>query len=302
MDTAQSCVATIGFFDGVHRGHRFLINQVKELAAKRCLSSLLVTFPVHPRKVIQSDYRPELLSTLPERKKLLTQTGADRCLMLPFTAELSKLSAYEFMRDVLQKQMQVRVLVIGYDHRFGHNRTEGFSDYCRFGKELGMEVMQARACVMNGVHVSSSVIRSLLSEGEIKFANKCLGYRYAIEGTVVDGHKVGRTLGFPTANLSVSDPDKLIPADGVYAAFVHLGEQSYKGMLNIGRRPTLGDGTKRSIEVHLLGFSDNAYGKTIRVELADRIRDEKKFRRAEDLSAQLERDAETIERLLAEEP
>lgn len=300
METEKPCVATIGFFDGVHRGHRFLIEQVKILAAERNLSSTLITFPVHPRKIMQTDYQPELLSTPQEKEELLSQTGADRCVMLPFTQELSRLSAREFMRDVLQKQLNVHVLVIGYDHRFGHNRSEGFEDYCRFGEEIGMDVVKAQACVLNGVNISSSVIRAFLSEGEMRLANKCLGYRYFLEGTIVDGYKIGRTLGFPTANLAVSNPDKLVPANGVYAVKVYLEGHEYKGMLNIGHRPTL-NGTGRSIEVHILHFSSDIYQKTMRVEFVDRIRDEKKFRRVEELAAQLGRDAEQVECLLAAE-
>ncbi len=299
METVKPCVATIGFFDGVHRGHRFLIEQVKELAAERKLSSTLITFPVHPRKAMQADYQPKLLSTPEEKEELLLQAGVDRCLILPFTYELSRLSACEFMRDVLQKQLNVRILVIGYDHRFGHNRSEGFEDYCRYGEEIGMEVVKARAYVTNGVSISSSVIRAFLSEGEIHLANKCLGYRYFLEGTIVDGYKVGRTIGFPTANLSVSNPDKLIPANGVYAVKVYLEGHEYKGMLNIGHRPTLDNGAQRSIEAHILHFSSDIYQKTMRIEFVDRIRDEKKFRRVEELVAQLGRDAELVDRLLA---
>lgn len=299
METVKPCVATIGFFDGVHRGHRFLIEQVKRLATEQNLASSLITFPVHPRKIMQADYQPELLSTPEEKEELLKQTGVDSCVMLSFTPELSQLSAYEFMRDVLQKQLNVRVLVIGYDHRFGHNRSEGFDDYCRYGKEIGMDVVKAEACVVNGVNVSSSVIRAFLSEGEIKLANKCLGYGYYLEGIIVDGYKVGRKLGFPTANLSVSNPDKLIPANGVYAVKVYLEGQEYKGMLNIGHRPTLDNGVQRSIEVHILHFSSNVYQKSMRIEFADRIRDEKKFRRIEELVAQLGRDAEMVDSLLS---
>lgn len=302
METVKPCVATIGFFDGVHRGHRFLIEQVKELAAGKNLASTLITFPIHPRKIMQADYQPKLLSTPEEKKELLLQTGVDRCVMLPFTPELSQLSAYEFMRDILQKQLNVRVLVIGYDHRFGRNRCEGFDDYCRFGEEIGMEVVKARACVLNGINISSSVIRAFLSGGEIHLANKCLGYRYYLEGIIVDGYKIGRTLGFPTANLSVSNPDKLIPANGVYAVKVRLEGHEYKGMLNIGHRPTLDNGEQRSIEVHILHFSSDVYQKTMRIEFVERMRDEKKFRRVEELIAQLGRDAEEADRLLSSEP
>ena len=219
----EPCVATIGFFDGVHAGHRYLIQQVKEIAAAKGLRSALVTFPVHPRKVMNATYHPELLTTPEEKINLLAGTGVDYCLMLDFTPDISRLTAKEFMTQVLKERYQVRYLVIGYDHRFGHNRSEGFEDYVRYGQSIGIDVIRAQAYTNDirrdasqSVPVSSSLIRKLLHQGDVDIAARCLGYEYFLDGTVVGGYQVGRKIGFPTANLSVDDPDKLIPADGVY--------------------------------------------------------------------------------------
>lgn len=291
------CAATIGCFDGVHRGHRYLIGQVCQEAAQRGLSSVLITFPVHPRQVMQSDYRPQLLSCLQQKTDLLQQQPADYCIMLPFTRELSMLSAYEFMR-LLRDRYQVKVLVIGYDHRFGHNRSEGFEDYCRYGRELGMEIVHARALVEDELSISSSTIRNLLKQGEVERANHFLGYRYYLDGVVVGGYKVGRTLGFPTANLQPSCPDKLIPAEGVYAVYAYVKGRRYAGMLNIGHRPTVDNGNNLSIEAHILDFSDNIYNRYLRIEFMHFIRPEQKFGNLEALRAQLRNDRETVARLL----
>lgn len=291
------CAATIGCFDGVHRGHRYLIGQVCQEAAQRGLSSVLITFPVHPRQVMQSDYRPQLLSCLQQKTDLLQQQPADYCIMLPFTRELSMLSAYEFMR-LLRDRYQVKVLVIGYDHRFGHNRSEGFEDYCRYGRELGMEIVHARALVEDELSISSSTIRNLLKQGEVERANHFLGYRYYLDGVVVDGYKVGRTLGFPTANLQPSCPDKLIPAEGVYAVYAYVKGRRYAGMLNIGHRPTVDNGNDLSIEAHILDFSDNIYNRYLRIEFMHFIRPEQKFGNLEALRAQLRNDRETVASLL----
>lgn len=292
------CAATIGCFDGVHRGHRYLIGQVCQEAAQRGLSSVLITFPVHPRQVMQSDYRPQLLSCLQQKTDLLQQQPADYCIMLPFTRELSMLSAYEFMQ-LLRDRYQVKVLVIGYDHRFGHNRSEGFEDYCRYGRELGMEIVHARALVEDELSISSSTIRNLLKQGEVERANHFLGYRYYLDGVVVDGYKVGRTLGFPTANLQPSCPDKLIPAEGVYAVYAYVKGRRYAGMLNIGHRPTVDNGNDLSIEAHILDFSDNIYNRYLRIEFMHFIRPEQKFGNLEALRAQLRNDRETVARLLS---
>lgn len=290
-------VATIGFFDGVHRGHRFLINQVKEAAAKDGLCSALVTFPVHPRQVIQTTYRPLLLTSPQEKIELLETTGADYCILLPFTHELSLLSAKEFMQ-LLRDKFNIRTLVIGYDHRFGHNRSESFDDYCRYGKELDIYIERARAYTDGEAKISSSVIRQLLKEGNVSLAAKFLGYNYFLDGTVVDGYKVGRKIGFPTANLQVDCPDKLIPSEGVYAVYVYVEGKKWAGMLNIGHRPTLNNGMNLSIEVNILGFSDNIYHKEMRIEFVKYLRAEEKYDTIDALIAQMHKDREETARIL----
>lgn len=291
------CVATIGCFDGVHRGHRYLIRQVTQIGQEKGLHTTLITFPVHPRQVMQSDYQPQLLSCLPQKEALIQTLQVDYCLMMAFTRELSELSAYKFMK-LLHERFNVCALVIGYDHRFGHNRTETFKDYCRYGAELGIEVTQARALVEDGVSVSSSVIRNLLNNGEIAEANHYLSYRYFLDGTVIDGYKMGRKLGFPTANLQPSCPNKLIPAEGVYAVYVYIDEVRYMGMLNIGYRPTVHNGENRSIEVYIIDFSGDIYHKQIRIEFMERIRREQKFESINALISQLNQDKDTVIRIL----
>ena len=290
-------VSTIGFFDGVHLGHRHLINQVKMAASLNGWCSSIITFPVHPRQVIQSDYRPSLLSSPEEKIELLASTGIDNCILLPFTRELSQLTAWEFMQ-LLYDQYKVRMLVIGYDHRFGHNRAETFEDYCRYGRELGIHIMQATAYTQEQDKVSSSVIRRALLSGEVSTATKYLGYPYFMQGTIVSGYQVGRKIGFPTANLQVDFPNKLIPAIGVYAVRVSVNGQSYRGMLNIGHRPTLNNGTDLSIEVHILDFEGDIYHQPMRIEFVDFLRPEAKFNSVDELTVQIQKDKEAAIQVL----
>lgn len=292
-------VATIGFFDGVHRGHRYLLAQVRAAAVRRGCRSAVITFPVHPCRVMRPESCPPLLNTCKEKLHLLEEVGLDDAILLNFTSELAGLSAYEFMK-LLKEYYQIVALVIGYDHRFGHNRSEGFDDYVRYGAELGMEVVPAMAFYETEEEdaVSSSRIRKLLLSGRLTEANICLGYDYFLQGTVVGGYQVGRTIGFPTANLQVDCPDKLVPADGVYAVKVQLGNVSYGGMLSIGLRPTLNNGTNRSIEVHIFNFHQNIYQYPMRLSFVHRTRDEKKFNSLEELTAQLHRDETEIRQVL----
>lgn len=290
-------VATIGFFDGVHRGHRFLINQVKEVAAKDGLCAALITFPIHPRQVMQTTYHPQLLSSPQEKLELLEATGVDYCILLAFTHELSLLSAREFMQ-LLRDKFNIRSLVIGYDHRFGHNRSEGFEDYCRYGKELGIYIERARAYTDGANRISSSVIRQLLKEGDVSCAAQFLGYNYYLDGTVIDGYKVGRKIGFPTANLQVNCPEKLIPAEGVYAVYVYVEGKKWAGMLNIGHRPTINNGKDLSIEVNILHFNDNIYHREMRIEFVKFLRPEEKYDSIDALIAQMHKDREETARLL----
>ena len=290
-------VATIGFFDGVHLGHRFLIQQVKVAATQTGWQSSIITFPVHPRQVIQSEFQPQLLSSPEEKIELLASTGVDNCILLPFTRELSQLTAYEFMQ-LLYDKYKVRMLVIGYDHRFGHNRTETFEDYCRYGRELGIHIMQASAYTQEQDKVSSSAIRRALQTGDIRTATKFLGYHYYLEGMVVDGYKVGRKIGFPTANLRVDFPNKLIPSIGVYAVYVYVNGEKHKGMLNIGYRPTINNGTDLSIEVHILDFQGDIYHQKMRIEFIEFLRPEEKFHSVDELILQMQKDKEDTIRVL----
>lgn len=307
--TPEPCVATIGFFDGVHTGHRYLIRQVKEIAAARKLHSALVTFPVHPRKVMNIGPRPELLTTLEEKTALMANLAIDYCLMLDFTPDVSRLTAREFMTRILKGRFRVECLVIGYDHRFGHNRSEGFEDYVRYGKEIGIEVILAQAYTAGNIQttdnesatVSSSLIRRLIRKGDVDVAARCLGYGYFLSGTVVGGYQVGRKIGFPTANLSVDATDKLIPADGVYAAWVTLDGETYMGMLNIGIRPTIGNGTNRTIEVNILHFHSDIYDRHLRITFVEQTRPELKFSSIDELIAQLHKDAEKTEHILLQQ-
>ena len=290
-------VATIGFFDGVHRGHRFLINQVKEVAAKDGLYSALITFPVHPRQVIQTAYRPQLLSSPTEKLELLETMQVDYCFLLPFTQELSLFSAREFMQ-LLRNKFNIHTLVIGYDHRFGHNRSENFEDYCRYGEELNIYMVRARAYTDGEDKISSSVIRQLLKEGKVSQAAQFLGYNYYLDGTVVDGYKVGRKIGFPTANLQVDCSDKLIPSEGVYAVYVYVEGKKWAGMLNIGHRPTINNGNNVSIEVNILNFSEDIYHKEMRIEFVKYLRPEEKYGTIDELIAQMHKDREKTAKIL----
>ena len=291
-------VATIGFFDGVHRGHRFLIDRVIEEAQRSGMSSAVITFDRHPREVLQTDYQPDLLSTLDEKLLLLSKTHVDNTVVLHFDASLAALTAHDFMRDVLQRQLKVRKLIIGYDNRFGHNRSEGFDDYVRYGKELGIEVIRADAFLPDDVRVSSSFIRTCLREGRVEDANRLLGYDYTIESRIVSGYQNGRKMGFPTANLDVTRCQQLLPASGVYAVLVRLKDSVgwKRGMMNIGHRPTF-NGTSTSMEVNLFNFSGDLYGQELLVSFISKIRDERKFDSIDALAEQLQHDKVQINKL-----
>lgn len=294
----QALAATIGFFDGVHLGHRFLIDQLKKVADERGLPSAVITFRTHPRAVLHADYQPKLLNTWEEKLAQLATTGVDYCLVLDFTLELSRFSAAEFITKILAEAFRVKALLIGYDHRFGHDRAEGFDQYVVYGKALGMEVIQALPYDNGQTKVSSSEIRRLLAEGEVKQAAVLLSYPYSLKGKIVKGHQVGRTIGFPTANLSVEDSRKILPGNGVYAVWAVLSGKRYKGMLSIGNRPTLDDGNSQSIEVYLLDFSGDLYGKEIEVSFVSKIRDNRKFPSLLVLKSQLEQDRQTVSECL----
>lgn len=296
-ETGLFC-ATIGFFDGVHLGHRFLLKQVNEAARQRGLKSMAVTFADHPRRTLQTDYRPLLLTTPEEKVHLLSDNGLDACAVFHFTKEMAALSAREFMQYYLHDYLGVRCLVIGYDHRFGHNRDEGFEDYQAYGREMGMEVVQAQPLQNDEFTVSSSVVRRFLEVGNVKKARECLGRSYHLRGTVVEGRHVGRDLGFPTANLRPENPDLLVPARGVYAIYAEVNGKKYPAMLNIGKRPTLNNGDDCSIESHLFGLSEDIYGKTLTLTFEHHLREERKFGSLDELKAQLKEDARQTLKIL----
>jgi riboflavin kinase/FMN adenylyltransferase len=268
---------------------------VKE-AASRGLQSTVVTFDRHPRQVLGSDFQPRLLSTNEEKMLLLSKTGVERCVMLPFSEQMAQMTARDFMKKILRDRLGVQVLIIGYDNRFGHNRSEGFDNYVRYGREMGIEVMSAQSFLLHGINVSSSVIRSFLQEGEIEMAENCLGYPYFFTGKVVKGFRVGHELGFPTANIEQDNMLKMIPSPGVYAVKVRIeGTVELKhAMMNIGTRPTF-NGTQQTLEVHILNFNDDIYGKMISVAFVHKLRNERQFPSKEALSEQLVKDAQMVE-------
>lgn len=292
--SSKSFVATMGFFDGVHIGHRHLIDQVKTEAKRQGLPSAVITFPVHPRIVLQQDYQPKLLCGYEEKIEQLETTGVDYCVSLPFTKELSNLSAREFMRQVLKERIHVQTFIVGYDHRFGHNREEGFEDYVKYGNELGIKVMQATEFRFADHEVSSSLIRRLLAEGKITIANRLLSYNYRLSGKIVEGYQVGRTIGFPTANIQAWERFKVIPALGVYAVFVRIGNEIYKGMLYIGTRPTIHKSDEISIEVNIFEFEGDLYNRSLTVEFVDFIRPDMVFENTELLVRQIQQDKLTV--------
>jgi len=293
--TQQPTVLTIGTFDGVHLGHRFLLRQLVLAAQKRQLKAVAITFDQHPRRVLQRDYIPELLTTLDEKLQLLAETGIDGVAVLPFNATMAQLSAHDFMQQVLQKQLQVKALLMGYDNHFGRKNNECFDDYARYGQELGIEVLPTQPYIYKSIKISSSVIRSLLHEGEAALANECLGYPYTLTGRVGHGFQQGRAIGYPTANLIPASIEQLLPANGVYAVRVKCPDSTtwHNGMMNIGYRPTF-DGTAKSIEVNIFNDAKARYEKPLSVAFYGRIRTEKKFRNAPELAKQLTKDREMI--------
>ena len=292
IEQMKPCVATIGFFDGVHRGHQFVIGQLTQLARQEGLESTVITFDKHPREVVNDGYVPELLNSLDEKMIRLSLTEADNCVILPFDEQMAALSARDFMASFLKKKLNVRKLLIGYDNRFGHDRTESFVDYVRYGHELGMEVIQSEPLLLNGTGVSSSAVRRLVSQGDVEGAEALLGYPYTLVGTVVEGFQKGRQLGFPTANLQLTCAHKLLPAPGVYVVKVRVEHtmEMKRGIMNIGTRPTF-DGHSLALEVHILNYEADLYGERLIVSFVKRLREERKFEDIGQLVRQMREDA-----------
>ena len=301
-ETLSPSVATIGFFDGIHLGHRYLIDWIIEIARSKGLLSTVVTFERHPRQVLQPEWQPEMLSTLAEKIEQFTATGIDQLVVLQFDEAMAALSARDFMHNILFAQLGVRQLVIGYDNHFGHRTpgsTEGFNDYVRYGSEVGMDVVQGTPFMVADIRVSSSKVRRFLSEGDVALAARCLGHPYELAGRVVSGQHVGTGLGFPTANLQPIDADKMVPAPGVYAVRVRMeGALELKhGMMNIGCRPTFG-GNSQTLETHIFHFAGDLYGQLVTISFVSRLRTETRFDSREALISQLEADARQAEEIL----
>ena len=302
LEKAPDSVATIGVFDGVHLGHQLVIGKVLEQARQRGLVSTVITFDRSPREVLDPSFRPQLLTTLEEKSDIIASLGVDQLVVLPFTREMASLSAWDFMQQVLSDQLHVKVLFTGYDNRFGHDRTEGFDDYVRYGEQLGMQVLRGDVELMDGgsLAVSSSEIRRLLAdEGRVELMPRYLTRCYVLRGRVMPGEHIGHKIGYPTANLEPEDAGKLIPAAGVYAVWAMLeGEQSPRpAMMNIGMRPTF-DGHHQTLEVNILGFDGDLYGQMVEVAFVERLRDERKFDSPEALAAQLEQDRDRVNEIL----
>ena len=297
--TTKKTVFTLGTFDGVHVGHTKIIERLLN-ASSEDEQSLVLTFFPHPRMVLQKESDIKLLNTIQERTALLQKAGLQNLIIHPFDQAFSRLTAEEFVKNILVDIFNIKKIIIGHDHRFGRNRTANIDDLILYGKEYGFEVEQISAQEIDEVSISSTKIRKALTAGKIALANEYLGYNYSFSGTVVHGKKLGRTIGFPTANLKIEESYKLIPANGVYAVKCKVGNQDVNGMLNIGTNPTV-EGQGISIEVNLFDFDSDIYGEKITVEMIKRIRDEHKFASVDELKAQLSKDQNFAQQLFGNE-
>lgn len=299
-ETADFMAQTIGFFDGVHLGHRYLLEQVREEAQRRSLKSMAITFRQHPRKVLHPEDSMPLLTSLDEKLQLLSDAGLDYVALLDFTPELSQMSAKEFMEQYLCRKLRGKSLIIGYDHHFGRRSNEGFADYHRYGTLMGLEVIQARELpAEEASHASSTSARKALQQGDIATANAILGRPYTLCGTVAHGQAIGRSIGFPTANISPICPDKIVPQNGVYAVRVSLRNRTQNGMLYIGNRPTINRTTEQRIEVNIFDFNEEIYQQTLTLEFIARIRGEQRFLSLDKLHQQLNKDQLTAKKILS---
>lgn len=292
-------VAATGFFDGVHAGHRAVLQVLKDTAREEGEESAVVTFWPHPRNVLQQDASTfRLLNTLEEKKELIYRFGIDNVYVVPFTKDFSQLSTTEFMKEYLVDRFHADTLIIGYDHRLGRSSTASREELAALAATVGL-----RTCIVEEVHcgdrkVSSTQIRNALAAGEVREAAEMLGYRYSLLGVVVAGNRLGRTMGFPTANMELYEPLKIVPANGVYAVEAEVLGRRHGGICNIGTRPTVGAGNARTIETNIFGFNDDIYGLDLRISFIERIRDEHRFSSMEDLRHQLENDRKIAEKLL----
>lgn len=294
-------MVTPGTFDGVHKGHRKILSRLKERAEKSGGESVVLTFHPHPRIVLQGpDTNLRLLTTLEEKTLLLREAGIDHFIIHPFTKEFSRTNVIQYVRDLLVGKIGMKQLVIGYDHHFGRNREGNLENLLELAPLYEFEIEEIPAQEIDEVNVSSTKIRKALMSGDVELANQYLGYDYRLSGVVAEGHQQGREMGFPTANIVVKHPLKMIPERGVYAVRVQLDSKTYPGMLNIGVRPTMENATSdQSIEVHLLGFEGELYHQTLTVEFVKRLRNEIQFGNIDELKNQLERDKKVVEQIFS---
>lgn len=298
-DSDHSTAITIGTFDGVHIGHKTILERLINNAKSSELHSTLLTFFPHPRMVLQKDTNLKLLNTIEEKIQIMEAIGLDCLIIHPFTKKFSRMSATDFVRDILVNDLKTKKIIIGYDHRFGRNRTANINDLRSFGLALDFAVEEIPVQEINDISISSTKIRNALEDGDIATANAYLGYEYMLTGKVIKGKGLGKQLNFPTANLQIKETYKLIPKNGVYVVKSKLGGTKKYGMMNIGYNPTV-DGTsnlpadrQESIEIHFFDFKDNLYGSRIQIEILQRIRDEHKFESVDALKKQLELDKAT---------
>ncbi|MCX6186305.1 MAG: bifunctional riboflavin kinase/FAD synthetase [Bacteroidetes bacterium] len=286
----QNAVVTQGTFDGVHQAHKIILNKVKQLALEKNGESVVMTFEPHPRMVLMPDnHNLKLLTTLEEKKELLSNEGVQNLIVIPFTIELSKLHSQEFIKQIIVDKIGTKTLVIGYDHRFGKNREGSFEHLKKYSNYYGFEVEEVSEQVVDEIAVSSTKIRKALDDGNINIASKYLGRYYSLSGTVLKGLQLGKTIGFPTANLIINNKHKLIPRDGVYAVKIIFNNKLFGGMLNIGNNPTI-EGKGRSIEVNIFNFSEDIYNQSLTLLFVDKLREEEKFNGIDALKTQLEKD------------
>jgi len=289
FQSTKKTILTLGTFDGVHIGHKKILERITENTENGKYESLVLTFFPHPRMVLQEKSEIRLLNTIGEKIKLLEATGIENLIVHPFNESFSRLTAEEFVRTILVEKFQIQKIIIGHDHRFGRNRTANIDDLIAFGIEYGFEVEQISAEEIEDVSVSSTKIRKALNEGNMALANEYLGYNYFLNGTIVKGKQLGRTIGFPTANINIEEDYKLIPKIGVYVVKATINDETLFGMMNIGFNPTV-NGEKQTIEVHLFNFDKDIYGQNIEVSLLHYIRNEQKFSSVDALKAQLNQD------------
>ena len=293
----KESILTIGTFDGVHIGHNKILTKLVEESKKNNLSSLIMTFFPHPRIVLQKSEEIKMIDTMDEKINLFEKTGVDNLIVQPFDENFSKIRAKEFVEEILVKKLKIKHIIIGYDHRFGKDREASVEDLKKFGLNYMFTVEEIAAQEIHSIAISSTKIRNAILKGEIKKCNEYLGRNFMLTGKVVHGDGLGKEINFPTANIQIKEPYKIIPKNGVYLAKTIFNSNIYFGMMNIGVRPTIG-GKNKSLEIYFFNFKDNIYDKTISIEIINKIRDEEKFSSIDELKTQLKKDEQFCLKLI----